>query len=187
MEIFRKQFWDPAIEEVHEKWMREMHMGNDPVHIYFCRLEQEAKLANQRTDKSDRGTLVHAIYQGIPPGYTLIIANIGIGVPCNYQEWKDCVLWMYKEHQKKLVYDQAHRSDQRGDKRYLGNQKQITATSSNKNTTGGVTSSLVGKMTSDGKGHDNRGQWVTMKGTTYGGAGEPMQIDAKKQKQCSEG
>ncbi len=91
---------------------------------------------------------------------------------------------MYEEWQKKLVYDQAHGSKQCGDKRYLGNQKHITATSSNKNTTGGTTSSSAGKMTGNGKGRDSGGRWITMKGTTYGGAGEPMQINrAKKMKE----
>ncbi|KAK0232497.1 hypothetical protein EDD85DRAFT_956371 [Armillaria nabsnona] len=69
---------------------------------------------------------------------------------------------------------------------HQGNQKQITIPSS-KNTTGGATSSSMGKVGANDKGRDSAGQWQTVKGTTYGGTGEPMQIDTKKEKQRSEG
>ncbi len=181
VETFCKQFCDPAIEEVHEKRMGELRMGSDPAHIYFQRLEREAKLANRWVDESDRGALVQAIRQGVPTGYTTIIANISVGVSHTYSEWKDQILRMYEERQKKMVYDQTHRTDQRGDKK---NFKQITATSSNKNTTGGATSSSTSKLTGDGKGCNSGGRWIPTKRMTYGGAGEPMQIDqAKKMKE----
>ncbi len=79
---------------------------------------------------------------------------------------------MYEERQCNNVYNQVHGINQQ-DKQPSGNQKQITATSSNKNTTGGMTSSSTDKPA---------GQWMT-----YGGQGKPMEIDAKKQKQRSEG
>ncbi|PBK85141.1 hypothetical protein ARMGADRAFT_1036626 [Armillaria gallica] len=58
---------------------------------------------------------------------------------------------MYKEHQKKWVFDQTHPLDQHSNKK-LGNQKQITASSSYK-TTWGTTSSSMNKLTGKGKGN----------------------------------
>ncbi len=40
-----EQFRNPAIEEVHEKRMNELCMGNDPATTYFQKLEVEVKLA----------------------------------------------------------------------------------------------------------------------------------------------
>lgn len=39
VELFRKQFRDPAIELIHEKRMGEIKMGSDPTHIFFRKLE----------------------------------------------------------------------------------------------------------------------------------------------------
>ncbi len=36
--IFQEQFWDPAIEEIHEKRMGELCMRNDPAHVYFWKV-----------------------------------------------------------------------------------------------------------------------------------------------------
>ncbi|PBK87799.1 hypothetical protein ARMGADRAFT_1121388 [Armillaria gallica] len=82
---------------------------------------------------------------------------------------------MYKECQKKYVYDQTHGTDQCSPKKPQGNQKQITATSSNKNTAGGMTSFSTGKSAGDNKGHDSVGKWMT-----YGGAEKLMDIDRWK-------
>ncbi len=98
IDIFCEQFRDPAIELVHEKRMGELRMNNNPTHIYFRKLKREAKLANQLDDESDRGTLVRAVCKGIPSGYAHIIANIGIGVPRTYLEWKHHILQMYDKH-----------------------------------------------------------------------------------------
>ncbi len=168
------QFHDPAIEEVHEKKMYELRMGNNPATVYFQKLEQEAKLAGWQDDKSEHGTMVCAIWAGVPISYTSFITNIGIGILCTYGDWKEHILLMYKEHQQKWVYNQTHGNDQCSDKK-SGNQKQITTTSSNKNTTGGTTSSSTNKMAGEGKGHDSAGRWAT-----YGGAGRPMDIDRVK-------
>lgn len=43
---FHEQFRDMAVELVHEKRMGDLKMGNDPAHLYFRKLEREAKLAN---------------------------------------------------------------------------------------------------------------------------------------------
>ncbi len=95
--------------------------------------------------------MVRTIWAGILANYALFIANIGIRVPQTYTNWKDHVLIMYKECQKKWVYNQMHGMDQHGDKK-SGNQKQITATSSNKNTAGGTTSSSTSKVMGQGQG-----------------------------------
>ncbi len=78
---------------------------------------------------------------------------------------------MYKERQCNYTYNESHEIETCHDKK-LGNQKQITAPSSNKNTTGGMSSSSAGKVTGENKGHDSAGQW-----TTYSGQGKPMDMD----------
>lgn len=84
---------------------------------------------------------------------------------------------MYEECQKKWVFNQTHPLDQRSDKK-LGNQKQITTSSSHK-TTGGTTSSSVGKPVGKGKGkgrgQDSAGKWMM-----YGEQGQPIDIDCRK-------
>ncbi len=49
-------------------------------------MECEAKLANRLDDQSDCGVLVEAVRKGIPRDYSHTIANIGFGIPRNYQE-----------------------------------------------------------------------------------------------------
>ncbi len=44
MLMMEAQFHDPAIEEVHEKRMNDLCMGNGATTIYFQRLEEKAKL-----------------------------------------------------------------------------------------------------------------------------------------------
>ncbi len=87
---------------------------------------------------------------------------------------------MYKEQEQNKVYNQMH-SLENCDKKPQYNQKQITATS-NKNTTGGATSSSTGKTGSTDKDRDTGGRW-----TTLTGADARMQINTKKQKQHNEG
>ncbi len=65
---------------------------------------------------------------------------------------------MYEEHQKKLAYNQAHRIEPHHDqnqKKPQGNQKQITATSSQKHTAGGATSSAAGKAMGNDRSQDS--------------------------------
>lgn len=89
MELFREQFRDPAIELIHEKWMGEMKMGSDPAHVFFQKLEREAKLANRLADHTDRELLVQAVRRGIPLGYGTAITNLGITIPHTYAKWKE--------------------------------------------------------------------------------------------------
>ncbi len=63
---FKAMFRDPAIEEEHDKRMRNMKMANDPATVFFQKLEIEAKLAGRRDDTGRRGTMVAAVQQGVP-------------------------------------------------------------------------------------------------------------------------
>ncbi len=56
--------------------------------------------------------MVNVIQQGVPTSYTSFIANIGIGVPGMYNEWKVRILLMYEECQCNYVYNQAHGIEQ---------------------------------------------------------------------------
>ncbi len=125
--------------------------------------------------------MVAAVHQGVPQSYTSTITNIWFRIPTNYDEWKERILVMYEEWERNKAYNQMHGLVDRDKKLHL-NQKQITATSSNKNTTGNATSSSTGKVTGNEKGRDAGGQW-----TTLTGANVKMQIDARKQKQHNEG
>ncbi|PBK79450.1 hypothetical protein ARMGADRAFT_1093121 [Armillaria gallica] len=120
--------------------------------------------------------MVRAIRQGIPGSYARIITNIGMGVPQDYDDWKEQIIVMYEQREIQDAYEQAHRLDTHHDNRKLNpGQKQITAPS-NKNNARGTTSSSTG----------NHGNWgarskqIAVKGKTYGRAGEPMQIDQKE-------
>ncbi len=66
---------------------------------------------------------------------------------------------MYEERQKQWAYEQAHGIEPRCNdpKKPQGNQRQITTTSSPKDTAGGVTSSSSMKYTGNAKGHDMGG------------------------------
>ncbi len=120
--------------------------------------------------------MVAAVRQGVPWSYMGIISSIGVGIPPDYDEWKERILVMYEERQRDKAYNETHgigRQDRSNDKK-LGNAKQITAPPTNAKTSGG-----------GNKGRDAQGKW-----TTYGGGGQPMDIDAreeKKKKQRAEG
>ncbi|SJK99899.1 uncharacterized protein ARMOST_03210 [Armillaria ostoyae] len=149
------QFCDPAIEIVHECKMFEVHMGKNPASQFFYELEKEAK--------------------GLPKSYTTTITNIGRDVPQTYSEWKARILIMYDEQQKNYAFNQ-HLNHRDNRQPYKGTN--TTATSNTK--AGGVTSSLSGKPTSSaapsGGQRDAGGRWLACPGTTFGGAGVPMDI-----------
>ncbi len=171
IEIINAQFWDPAIEEVHEKHMYDLHMKNNPVTTYFQRLEEEAKLAGLRSDEREWGPLVKAVWLGVPSSYTTFIANTSFNIPMTYPEWKAHILAMYEECQKKWVFDQVTNSNQRDPK--CSNPKPITSTPTSSKADG-VTSLLEAKTTAPGR-DSSTGRW-----TTYGGQGKPMDIDQKR-------
>ncbi len=172
-EIFREQFRDPAIELVHEKRMSETKMGSDPAHVFFRKLEREAKLVNCLHDQTDHGLLVQALQRGIPPGYGMAIANLGIAIPRNYMEWKDRVLVMYEQRQRQKVFEQTQGIERYPEKKSQTGTKAVNAKPAEPSKPKGAT---------DMKPRDAAGHWVTHKGQ-----GLPMEIDAKKAKQRAEG
>ncbi len=115
--------------------------------------------------------MVAAVRCGVPYSYMGIIANIGIGIPQTYDNWKEQILLMYEECQHNNAYNESHSIEARHDKK-PGNQKQLTTPSSNKNTTEGMSSSPTGKTPGDNKGRDNAGRWMT-----YSGQRRPMDVD----------
>lgn len=96
--------------------MFELKMGSNLATTYFQKLEQEAKLAGQRDDEGEHDTMVRAVRLRVPASYTSFIANVSVGVPHTYSNWKNRILLMYEEHQCKYMYDQTHSADQRNDK-----------------------------------------------------------------------
>ncbi len=55
------QLWDSTIEEVHEKKMFDLRMGNGAATAYFQVLKEEAKLAGLRSDEREQGAMVKAV------------------------------------------------------------------------------------------------------------------------------
>ncbi|SJL10441.1 uncharacterized protein ARMOST_13827 [Armillaria ostoyae] len=157
--MLNEQFRDPATEEVQEKKMFDLRMGTGAATTYFQELERLTKLARQLHDQDERGLMS--------------IAMTGFNILLTYPDWKARILIMYKEHQKKWVFDQTMGSgthDSRNPPKGTSN----TATSNNK--TGGATSLSLGKLMSNAPPRDSQGQWHTVQTKTYGGAGEPMDI-----------
>ncbi|PBK65104.1 hypothetical protein ARMSODRAFT_1022533 [Armillaria solidipes] len=147
-------------------------MGKNSTAQYFQELETEADLANRRDDEDERGMMVRAVRLGVPESYTNSIANHGQDIPKTYPEWRERILVMYEEQQKKAVFDQAMGVTRSFPK------SNNTATSFPK--TGGATSSSTAKPLSNAAPRDSQGRWHTIKQTTYRGAGEPMNIDVAK-------
>ncbi len=126
---FKATFRDPACEEEHKKRMKTMKMAGDPATVFFQKLEREAKLAGRRDDTGRRGMMVATVRQGVPWSFTSIITSIRVGIPQNYDKWKERILIMYEECQRDHAYNDAHGIGQRDrgtDKKPRG-QKQITA------------------------------------------------------------
>ncbi|PBL04535.1 hypothetical protein ARMGADRAFT_1070980 [Armillaria gallica] len=174
---FHEEFRDAAVEETHERKMGEIKMAGKTATKFFREIEREAKLANRREDTGPCGTMVRAVRQGIPGSYARIIANIGLGVPQDYDDWKERVIQMYKQREIQDAYEKAHGLDSRGhdhQKKPNPRQKQITAP--NNNNARGATSSSSGNQSGWGSGS----KMAAVKTKTYGGMGEPMQIDRKK-------
>ncbi|SJL04350.1 uncharacterized protein ARMOST_07716 [Armillaria ostoyae] len=102
-----------------------------------------------------------------------MIANIGQDIPQTYSEWKAHILIMYNKRQKNYAFDQHinHRDNRQP---FKG-----TPTTTTSNKAGGVTSSSSAKPTSStapSGGHDATGRWLARPGTTFRGAGTPMDI-----------
>ncbi len=171
-------FRDSTVEEQHDKRMQTMKMGSNPATIFFQKLEIKAKLAGRRDDTGRRGTMVVVVQQGVPWSYTSIISSIGVGILQDYDEWKERILVMYEERERDRAYNDSHGIGRRDDKK-PGGHKQIAAPPSNSKTPTGTD-----------KGHDAQGRWHTVAQKTFGGQGQPMDVDAreeKKQKQRAKG
>ncbi|PBK73738.1 hypothetical protein ARMSODRAFT_972125 [Armillaria solidipes] len=97
VDIINSQFWDPAIEEVHEKKMYNLWMGNGSTTTYFQEVEREAKLAGLHTDERECRAMVKAVRLGIPNSYSKFIANTSYNMPHMYPKWKACVIIMHEE------------------------------------------------------------------------------------------
>ncbi len=88
---------------------------------------------------------------------------------------------MYEERQRDRAYNEAHgigQRDHRNDKK-SGGFKQITAPLTPAKASGG-----------NDKARDAQGRWHSVTGKTFGGQGEPMNVDTrteKKQKQMAKG
>ncbi len=118
--------------------------------------------------------MVAAVRQGVPWSYTRIITSIGVGIPQDYDEWKERILVMYEERQRDKAYNETHGIGQRSNEKKPGNFKQIAAAPGN--------TKAAGK---DDKACDSHRKW-----TTFDGPGKPMDVDAreeKKRKQRAEG
>ncbi|PBK68395.1 hypothetical protein ARMSODRAFT_1019944 [Armillaria solidipes] len=148
-------------------------MGNGPTTTYFQELEKEAKLARRLDGIDECGLMVKAVRLGIPESYSKSIAFMGFNIPGNYPKWKAHILTMYKERQKKWVFDQTFGGTRESQPPLKGQSN--TATSHHK--TGGATSSSLAKPTSNALPREpGTGWWQPVKTTTYHGAGEPMDI-----------
>ncbi len=90
-----------------------MKTAGDPATVFFQKLEHDAKLAGRRDDTGRHGTMVTAIRQGVPWSFTSIITSIGVGIPQNYDEWKERILIMYEERQRDKAYNEVHGIGQR--------------------------------------------------------------------------
>ncbi|PBK62507.1 hypothetical protein ARMSODRAFT_980575 [Armillaria solidipes] len=121
--------------------------------------------AKLRMDLDDRGHMVTALRQGVPASYTNMISNIEIGIPIGYEQWKERIVTMNKERQRKQALDLISGM-------YLPRQQQSKGTphaGASKESSGTTTAPTTKK---------------TGTGTTYLGRGQPMNIDAIKSGDC---
>ncbi|SJL06537.1 uncharacterized protein ARMOST_09878 [Armillaria ostoyae] len=154
--------------------MFSLRMGKGPAISYFNELEIEAKKAGRRGDDQERGLMVKAVRLRVPDSYTNAIASSGENIPHSYNDWKRRILRIYKEQQKKWVFDQTV-----GNRNANPRPSPTATTATSHPKTGGATSSLTHKSASSAPtadGRDAGGRWVARPGTTYRGQGAPMDI-----------
>ncbi|SJL01489.1 uncharacterized protein ARMOST_04811 [Armillaria ostoyae] len=158
------KFSDPGVEEKHKVAMYALRMtGTMTATEYLQELEKLAKKAKLRHDTDDRGHMVTALRQGVPASYTNMIANIGTNIPVGYEQWGKRIIIMNEERQRKAALDLVGRMYQPRPPPPQQNAKTPQGAS------GATTSSAPKKTTT---------------GTTYGGRGQPMDIDAIKSGNC---
>ncbi|SJL16607.1 uncharacterized protein ARMOST_20133 [Armillaria ostoyae] len=158
------KFSDPGVEEKHKVAMYALRMtGTMTATEYLQELEKLAKKAKLRHDTDDRGHMVTALRQGVPASYTNMIANIGTNIPVGYEQWGKRLIIMNEERQRKAALDLVGRMYQPRPPPPQQN------TGTPKGASGATTSSTPKK---------------TATGTTYGGRGQPMDIDTIKSGNC---
>ncbi|KAK0453506.1 hypothetical protein EV421DRAFT_1956368 [Armillaria borealis] len=163
-----KKFSDPGVEEKHKVDMYALRMtGTMTATEYLQELEKLAKKAKLQNDTGDRGHMVTALRQGVPASYTTIIANMGVNIPVGYEQWGERIILMNEERQRKQAFDLMGKMYQprsppppKTNPPYAG---------ASKGSSGATTSSA---------------DKTTASGTTYGGRGRPMDIDAVKSGNC---
>ncbi|SJL15094.1 uncharacterized protein ARMOST_18576 [Armillaria ostoyae] len=158
------KFSDPGVEEKHKVAMYALRMtGTMTATEYLQELEKLAKKAKLRHDTDDHGHMVTALRQGVPASYTNMIANIGTNIPVGYEQWGKRIIIMNEERQRKAALDLVGRMYQPRPPPPQQN------AGTPKGASGATTSSAPKK---------------TATGTTYGGRGQPMDIDAIKSGNC---
>ncbi|SJL16754.1 uncharacterized protein ARMOST_20283 [Armillaria ostoyae] len=158
------KFSDPGHQDKHKAAMYVLRMtGTMTATEYFQELETLAKKAKLRHDTDDRGHMVTALRQGVPASYTNMIANIGTNIPVGYEQWGRRIIIMNEERLRKQALDLVGRMFQ---PRPPAPQQNAGTP---KGASGTTTSSAPKKTTT---------------GTTYGGRGQPMDIDAIKSGNC---
>ncbi|SJL16280.1 uncharacterized protein ARMOST_19800 [Armillaria ostoyae] len=158
------KFSDPGVEEKHKVAMYALRMtGTMTATEYLQELEKLAKKAKLRHDTNDRGHMVTALRQGVPASYTNMIANIGTNIPVGYEQWGQRIIIMNEERQRKAALDLVGRMYQPRPPPPQQN------AGTPKGASGATTSSTPKKTTT---------------GVTYGGRGQPMDIDAIKSGNC---
>ncbi|SJL08033.1 uncharacterized protein ARMOST_11392 [Armillaria ostoyae] len=158
------KFSDPGVEEKHKVAMYALRMtGTMTATEYLQELEKLAKKAKLRHDTDDRGHMVTALRQGVPASYTNMIANIGTNIPVGYEQWGQRIIVMNEERQRKAALDLVGRMYQPRPPPPQQN------AGTPKGASGATTSSAPKK---------------TATGVTYGGRGQPMDIDAIKSGNC---
>ncbi|SJL15506.1 uncharacterized protein ARMOST_19006 [Armillaria ostoyae] len=157
------KFSDPGHQDKHKAAMYALRMtGTMTATEYLQELETLAKKAKLRHDTDDRGHMVTALRQGVPASYTNMIANIGTNIPVGYEQWGKRIIVMNEERLRKQALDLVGRMLQ---PRPPPQQNAGTP----KGASGATTSPTPKKTTT---------------GTTYGGRGQPMDIDAVKSGNC---
>ncbi len=141
---------------------------------FFQRVEREAKLAALLHDTGPRGTMVHAVRQGVPQSYTRLITSLGFGIPISYAGWKERVIQMYEEQEKDRIYNQSHGISDK--KPQWGAKPNATGS---KPTSSSATTPASTKPSAPSR-EPTTGRWHSVTTTNYGKQGEPMDIDRKE-------
>ncbi|SJL16841.1 uncharacterized protein ARMOST_20370 [Armillaria ostoyae] len=158
------KFSKPGVEEKHKVAMYALRMtGTMTATEYLQELEKLAKKAKLQHDTNDRGHMVMVLRQGVPTSYTNMIANIRTNIPVGYEQWGQRIIVMNEERQRKAALDLVGRMYQ----------PQPPPPQQNAGTPKGASGATTSPAPKK-----------TVTGTTFGGRGQPMDIDAVKSGNC---